>query len=60
VCVIIIIIIKLPDQAIASTPSAPRPPPRGGSIVCAFWFKHDMASLKALLQRIEEDEQRER
>jgi hypothetical protein len=25
----IIIIIKLPDQAIASTPSAPRPPPPG-------------------------------
>jgi hypothetical protein len=26
-----------------------------------FWFKHnDMASLEALLQRIEQDEQRER
>jgi hypothetical protein len=30
VSLIIIIIIKLPDQAIASTPSAPRPLPRGG------------------------------
>jgi hypothetical protein len=29
-----IIIIKLPDQAIASTPSAPRPPPRGGRTAC--------------------------
>jgi hypothetical protein len=31
--IIIIIIIKLPDQAIASTPSAPRPPREAGQHV---------------------------
>jgi hypothetical protein len=39
-CIIIIIIIKLPDQAIASTPSAPRPPGAEEILQCITWWMH--------------------